>query len=458
MSAIVVLGAGPAGLLAGLEAAEAGHQVTILEAAPVPGGMSASFSVAGQRVDLGSHRLHPATDPAHMERIRSLLGPDLQARQRNGRIRIRDRWVGFPLRAVDMVRSLPPDFSTRVAFDTAVSPLRRGESSTFASEIVSRLGPTIYREFYEPYARKLYGARAEELDRELADRRVASSSALDILKNVARAAKADGRVFWYPKHGYGQIVDRLVEAAVDAGVDLRLSTAATSIDTGDAPGRVVGVGDDQLEASTVLSTIPLAALARIVSDTPPEVGQALSMLRTRAMVLVYVVVPQHEYAPFDAHYFPELDVGMARLSEPKNYRTAEDPAGQTVLCAEYACWAGDATWTASDSELGDRVVADLARAGLPVPQTTHVETRRLPHVYPVFEPGTAQAREVAHNWVEGVEHVLSLGRQGLGVPDNLHHVMAMASASVRCLDHDGHIDRDRWQAALKEFAAHVVQD
>jgi len=56
---VTVVGAGPAGLMAALGAARAGHQVTVLEAAGRVGGMAGSFEVAGQRVDFGSHLLLP---------------------------------------------------------------------------------------------------------------------------------------------------------------------------------------------------------------------------------------------------------------------------------------------------------------------------------------------------------------------------------------------------------------
>jgi len=88
---IVVLGAGPAGLAAAWRVALAGHSVTVLDRAPVVGGMAASFDVAGQRVDHGSHRLHPATDPAVLAALRELLGDDLQERPRHGRLRLADR-------------------------------------------------------------------------------------------------------------------------------------------------------------------------------------------------------------------------------------------------------------------------------------------------------------------------------------------------------------------------------
>jgi len=459
VSSVAVLGAGPAGLMAALEAAEAGHDVVLYEAADHMGGMAASFEIAGQRVDYGSHRLHPATDPQTMARIKGLLGDDLQARERNGRIRLRERWVGFPLRALDMVRSLPLDFSVRVARDTVTGSLRRVAGDSFAAEVTRRLGPTVFSEFYEPYTYKLYGARADQLHRELADRRVAASSPAQIVAKVARATRSDGRLFWYPKHGYGQIAERLADAAVAAGVDLRLGSAVDRIELGrDGP---VGIraGAQYMQADIVLSTIPQATLGRVVTPSPGKaVVEALRSLRTRAMVLVYLVVEQDQYTPFDAHYFPEAEITMCRLSEPKNYRSGDDPTGQTVLCAELACWQDDAVWTASDTELGELVCADLSRAGLPAPNVTHVETRRLPHVYPVFEHDTMNARQIVQTWAQDLDHVLSFGRQGLAVPDNLHHVLAMGRAAASAVGADGNIADAQWKRSLDKFATHVVQD
>jgi ubiquinone/menaquinone biosynthesis C-methylase UbiE len=39
----------------------------------------------------------------------------------------------------------------------------------------------------------------------------------------------------------------------------------------------------------------------------------------RAMILIYLVLEQPQFTPFDAHYFPEANLALTRLSEPKNY-------------------------------------------------------------------------------------------------------------------------------------------
>ena len=463
MAEIVIVGAGPAGLMAALRSAQAGHRCTVVEAQETVGGMAGSFEVAGQRVDYGSHRLHPATPERFLQLFRSRLGSDLQVRPRNGRIRLNGRWVAFPLRAGDMVRNLPPAFGARAALEAASAPLRRWRSTepaTFADEVARRLGPTVAREFYAPYARKLYGVEAQQLDRELARRRVSATGAGAVLRRVMRAARPQGHSFLYPRRGYGQLCEALAEAAAEAGADLRLGTRVLGLRTaGDAI--TVRLDRGALDAGAVLTTMPVPALAAAFDPLPPAaVVEALDRCRNRAVVLVYLVVGRDRFTPFDAHYFPGPETVVSRLSEPKNYRDGDDPPGRTVLCAEIACWPGDDLWQCSEDQLGELVAEDMGRAGLAMAELQQVEVRRLPAVYPVYETASVDARAAVDSWLRSLvsARIVSLGRHGLGVLDNLHHVLSMGEAAAGILGPDGAVDPVAWDESLDSFISHVVED
>ena len=146
----------------------------------------------------------------------------------------------------------------------------------------------------------------------------------------------------------------------------------------------IAAGDTLLNASNVLSSIPLPSLAQALSPSPPEeVVSAIDQQRTRGMLIAHLVVPQDQYTSFDAHYFPGLDLATARLSEAKNYRNGDDPPDLTVLCAELPCWVDDELWGANPETIGQMVEEDLRRAGLPKANHTNVEVRRLPSLDPV---------------------------------------------------------------------------
>ena len=358
-----------------------------------------------------------------------------------------------------MARSLPPGFVLRVARDSLSGPLRRPRGETFAAAIEQRLGPTVLREFYGPYVRKLYGEPADRLHRELADRRVAASSLRDVAVRMIGAARSDGRTFYAPRRGYGQITEALAAEAVRIGVDLRTSTPVSRVEQRSGGLRVEAGAAAGFDADVVLSSIPTPALARALRPGPPTlVLEALDQMRTRSMVLVYLAVATSQYTEFDAHYFPESLVGVARLSEPKNYRDGDDPVGHTVLCAEIACWRGDPVWNASDADLAAMVVDDLGRAGLPAVEVLELASRRLSSVYPVYDLDSITARSRVDDWAASLERIVVFGRQGLGVPDNLHHVLSMGAAAAAALGDEATVDRRKWRASLDEFATHVVQD
>ena len=462
MASLIVLGSGPAGLMAAHELARAGHDCLVLEASTAVGGMAGSFEVAGQRVDHGSHRLHPAAPAPILRLIGQLLGSDLQRRPRNGRLRLADRWVGFPLRTAGLLRTLPPGLTARLTVDSMAGvarSLRSGPApETFDEAIEATLGPTVGRLFYGPYADKLYGTPARELDADLARRRVSAASPLDIARRLARARRPAGREFLYPRRGSGQIVERLAEAATDAGAEIRLGQPVTAVEVG-ADGVSVGTPNGHHRATTALSTLPGRRLADLLDPDPPaEVTAALARQRTRAMLLVYLVVERARYSPFDAHYVPGPETPISRLSEPKNYRDGDDPPDRTVLCAEIPCWPDDdiVGWTADD--LAALVGDGLHRLGLPPARPVAVEVRHLPSVYPVFDRAGREDRAVVGRWQAGTGPVVSLGRQGLGVIDNLHHVLEMGAEAAAAIDADGTLAAERWAGALARFATNTVED
>ena len=454
---VAVLGGGPAGLMAALRLARRGQEVVVLERGPAVGGMAGSFEVAGVRVDHGSHRLHPVVAPALMAELEHLLGADLQTRVRRGRIALAGRWLGFPLRVGDMARTMPKPLVARIAVDTVLSPLRRARSASAHDVIAARLGPTVARQFYLPYLTKLWGVAPTELSPELADRRVSARSGLAVVKKALRSGRPDGGRFLYPRQGFGQISEAVADAAVAAGATIELSAAVTGAGL-TAGGVEVGcAGGSTVTAATVLSSIPLPVLARL-ADAPADVREAAGRLRHRAMVLVYLVLDADRLSDFDAHYFPELHTPVSRLSEPKNFRNGDDPAGVTVVCAELACWEGDHVWTASANELAGVVMGTLERYGFSWPPLVGAEVRRIARCYPSYTGTYAADLARLEAWTGGLDRVLTFGRQGLFTPDNTHHALHMGWEAQAVVQADGTIDRAAWARHREGFRGYVVED
>ncbi len=466
---VAILGAGPAGLGAALGLARRGFDVELIERGERVGGNAGSFELAGQRVDYGSHRLHPATDPVIFDEIRQLLGNELLERPRHGRIHLLGRFLHFPLRPLDLLLRTPPRFAAGVARDLAgkLLPSSTPTTETFASVLERGLGPTICRDFYFPYARKIWGLEPDEIAATQAYKRVSAGSIAKLLRRLLPLGGASGTgaattrgTFFYPRAGYGQISEAYAHAAQQAGARLRLECRALRVERRSTGDFRIETAEGELEADHVWSTIPNSVLARMLDPAAPaEVVAAAGALELRAMLLVYLVLETDRFSEYDAHYFPASDIPFTRVSEPKNYSDTGEPRGRTVLCAEIPCATTDRVWALDDSSLGELVTAGLERAGLPVRAAlAQVTTRRLPAAYPIYRSGYESAFRVVDDHIAAREGILSFGRQGLFAHDNTHHALAMARAAVECLRDDGSFDAERWSEHRAVFETHVVED
>jgi protoporphyrinogen oxidase len=469
---VVILGAGPAGLGAAYRLARRGGVgVTVIERNRAVGGNAASFELAGQAVDYGSHRLHPTCDPEVLRDIRALLGEDLIDRRRHGRIRLRGRWIHFPLKPVDLALRLPPGFALGVGADFLRKMTRFGgrrtEPETFASVLEAGLGRTICRDFYFPYARKIWGLLPTELAASQARRRVSAGSLAKMTRKVLAAVpglkqRGAGR-FYYPRGGYGEISYAYHRAAKAAGATFVLGGTVSVVQRADDRVLAVDIEQDgpsrRLETDYVWSTIPVSTLVEVLRPAAPAaVLEAARRIEFRAMILVYLVLEQDRFTEYDAHYFPEAEFRISRLSEPKNYGLAGTP-NRTVLCAELPCSSGDPEWDLTADELGRLVGDALERAGLALrAPVKEVVVRRLRHAYPIYRRGCEAHFDAIDSYLDRFANLLTFGRQGLFVHDNTHHALFMAYAAAECLGVDGRFDHGRWGNYRRLFAAHVVED
>ncbi len=108
---------------------------------------------------------------------------------------------------------------------------------------------------------------------------------------------------------------------------------------------------------------------------------------------------------------------------------------------EYFCFAGDELWEMDDDKLVELGMRELEQLGLASRDKLQFGFAvRVPKAYPMYDAEYAERVATIRSWVDGVENLHQIGRNGLHRYNNSDHSMLTAMRTVdnllRGADHD----------------------
>ena len=486
MSLTVVVGAGPAGLAAAWELAKLGRPALVLERDELVGGISRTVTWEGYRFDIGGHRFFTKVG-AVREMWEEILGPDLLVRDRLSRIYYNGRFFHYPLRPMGALLGLGPVEAARVLASYAqarVAP--SAEERTFEQWVVNRFGRRLYEIFFKTYTEKVWGMPCSEISAEWASQRIKNLDLATAIKNaLVGSSRRNGEIvtslidrFHYPRLGPGMMWERCRDRLAERGIPTRTRSRVTRMrhrggrvvavttreaaEAGDAGGlaMVAGDGDDRLEgrasdrrahdgrgrdaagewtereidADSVITSMPLASLVRILDPAPPpEVLAAAGRLRYRDFLTVGLVVERERMFPDHWIYVHSPDVKLGRIQNFKNWspEMVPDPR-RTSLGLEYFVDRGGELWNMDDAALVELGARECETLGLLRREEVSGGTViRMPRAYPVYDDGYRAAMPVLRRYLAGFENLHVVGRNGQHRYNNQDHSMLAGMLAAR---------------------------
>jgi protoporphyrinogen oxidase len=440
---VAVLGAGPAGLTAGYVLARDAQPVVVCEADTQVGGLARTVERDGYRFDLGGHRFF--TKSAEVQELwHEVLGDELLVRARLSRIFWRGRFIDYPLRLADVVRKVGPAELARCAssYLCAAARPRRRAAETFEQWVCQRFGRRLYKLFFKAYTEKVWGVPGSEIRAEWAAQRIRT---LSFLRVVRAAVLNDGgsvhsliEQFHYPRLGPGQMWEAMAAEIVGAGGELRLGARVDRIEIASGRVRAVHAGGERIEVAHAISSLPLRDVVAIADPPPPpEVLAAARGLRYRDFLTVALVVRGDDLFPDNWIYVHDPDVRVGRIQNFRAWSEAMVPdADRTCVGLEYFCFEGDDLWSASDADLVARATRELDRIGLaPANRVEIGHVVRVPKAYPIYDDDYDARVATVRAWLEGIENLQQIGRNGLHRYNNSDHSMLTALRAVENARH-----------------------
>ena len=427
-----IIGAGPAGLTCASELVKGGVSVDVYEAEDAVGGMTKSFELWGQRVDLGPHRFFSMDDRITGFWLEHTKGEYIMV-DRLTRIFYKKKFFLYPVRAFNALRNL----GIGEAFLCIMSYFkaqfhRKGEEKSFEEWVSNRFGYKLYSIFFKSYSERLWGIPCTELDADFARQRIKGLNMLEVIKSAVfggGGAKHKTLVdrFAYPKQGASVPYETITAGLREKGAGVYLSTPVRGIRTKD--GKAVGIileDGSVREYDYIVSTAPFTRMVCSIPELSAVHGLAQE-LKYRNTTLVYLLINKTDIFKDNWIYVHDKTVNMGRITNFRNWSPFMlNGKKEAILCLEYWSYDGDAMWQKSDADMIAMAKEEIVRTGLvQADDVMDGSVVKLHRSYPVYNTGYQEKMQKLQEACDAIGNLAFIGRNGSFKYNNQDHSILM---------------------------------
>ena len=355
------------------------------------------------------------------------------------------------------------------------------EEKSLEDFMINRFGVELYRTFFRDYTEKVWGVPCSKISPDWGGQRI---KGLSITKTVVHAVKqifagkkkessaANGSnirqkdtetsligQFLYPKYGPGQLWETVAEKILELGGEIRMNAKVVGVNRDESGKRVMSVFVDNgrftenVSCDYFLSTMPVkelvSAMDNVKNPVPAEVKRVADGLVYRDFITVGLLLdklliknPAKPGTPesklkFVADnwiYVQESDVKLGRIQIFNNWSPylVADPE-KVWIGLEYFATEGDEMWRMPNDEFIRFAIAELDKIDVARPNAVRDSVVfHIKKAYPAYF-GTYGEFNKIREYVDPIENMFLMGRNGMHKYNNMDHSMLAAMEVVKCI-------------------------
>jgi len=384
---IGIVGAGLTGLTAALELTKAGHQVTMCEQAPEPGGLAGTFAYAGTRLEVFYHHIF-TTDLESIDLIRELGLQDRLAWRETPMGMYQDGKLRKFATPLDLLRFTPLSFFNRIRFGVIILYLSRVkrwgkyEHQTAEHWIRRAFGEQAWKIVWGPLLHGKFGEYAPEIGMPWFYSRVHTRAG-------SRAQGMTKESLGYLMGSFQELHNALVKAIIAKGGTVRCGEAVKRITVkdGKAVGWTTARGAESFDA-VLVTPAPPVALSLLPKELSGDYWERLRSVQYIGNVCAALTL-KRSLSPIYWMNVPDLNSPFIAVIEHTNFIAPEHYQGQRVMYLSSYLPVEHPRYRASDAELLNEYYAYLAKV-IPSFTPADVESARVfhaPYAQPVIRAG-----------------------------------------------------------------------
>lgn len=447
---VVILGAGITGLVsAHYFSQNKDFEVTLIEKESFIGGTARGFEHKEFTLDYGPHKLYTEL-PGIMDEIRKVV-PLLKIKKKNS-IYLKNNSFDFPLQ-ISQIASKIPFTAFNAGIDIFSKSLKKLPDNSYENFLINRFGKTMYELSFKDYAKKVWTSNPQELDKELAIRRVAISGIFELIKGILfkDTKNISAEYFYYPPKGIKQLLDSLASKIKENGGKVLLNTEISEIGIKDDIINSIKIKNKKIKPDYFISTAYLDTIMNIIEDSKKtkELTKSSENLNYQGINIIYFVINKPKVLKDCWMFFPEAKFLFHRISEQKAFSPQLGPKDKTVLMVE--------TTKDASKETIQKIILQLEKIKIIKKEDIDYHfAKSTNRTYPVYKKGFQKNLLPVINYLEGIKGFYTIGRPGLFNYNNMDQCWDMAKKTVE------HIEKNRtkeqWQKIKKYFDKYRIVD
>ena len=437
---ILILGAGPAGMAAAFELYRKGKQFTLVEKSGEVGGLSKTYQFGNFRTDNGPHRFFSKNNYLY-EFIGDLLGEKWIKVTRFTRFFIQGSFFNYPIEIKNVLQKIGLLKSIRAIFDFGIAKIKffGKKPKNFEEYAVSTFGKTIADLNVLNYTEKIWGIPCSELSVDWADQRIKDLSIWSIIKSLFIVGKNKPKTlvdeFYYPDFGTGLIYEA-IKTRIEQKNEIILNTEPVKIlHKNNLIKQIEFSNSSIVEAEKIVSSIPITTFINLLEPKPsPDVLTAISKLKYRAQVYLFITLNQPNITKDQWIYFPDKEIPFGRISEMKNFSEKMSPKDKTSLFVEFFCWEGDNIWNMNKEDLLNITMNWFEKFNF-LKKESLLDSFLIKQkcVYPVYDLTYKENLNVVKNYLNKFSNLIYIGRPGRFKYTNQDHSLEMGILAARSI-------------------------
>ncbi len=486
---VIIIGAGPAGLTAGLELLRKSdkYDVVILEESNEVGGISRTVRYNGNRMDIGGHRFFskdqnvmnfwkeimpiqgkPSFDDKKLKREKKYEddGPDpekedrvMLIRNRVSRIYYMKKFFDYPISMkLQTFKNMGLGKTMVSGFSYLKSTVVKKKEDSLENFYINRFGKKLYSMFFEKYTEKLWGRHPSQISADWGAQRVKGLSIMGIIGDMfkkifhIKSGKVETSLieeFIYPKYGPGQLWETVLSEFEKLGGHIKKGYKVVKINNDNKKINSVVCEvkgkKETIEGDIFISSMPLKDLCVNMKKIPKKYFDIAEGLPYRDFVTVGILVNKlnlknetnmktlSNIVPDCWIYVQEPDVKLGRIQIFNNWSPymVKKPMDTVWIGLEYFCDENDDFWNMTDEECIKFASDELVSMGIINDgDVLDAHRERVKKAYPAYFD-TYEHIDDLIDYLNNYNNLYCVGRNGQHRYNNMDHSMVTSFETVK---------------------------